>query len=69
MCEKVVDNIGYDFFFFKQKTAYGWGSRDWSSDVCSADLNWKETKTFPKKMHDVKKDGKMSSMKNKTKKS
>src|SRR3546814_6760263 len=24
--------------FFKQKTAYGVGSSDWSSDVCSSDL-------------------------------
>src|SRR5216110_4034635 len=26
------------FFFFKQKTAYEISSRDWSSDVCSSDL-------------------------------
>src|SRR3546814_1250344 len=26
------------FFFFKQKTAYGMGISDWSSDVCSSDL-------------------------------
>jgi len=26
------------FFFFKQKTAYGIGTGDWSSDVCSSDL-------------------------------
>ena len=26
------------FFFFKQKTAYDVVSRDWSSDVCSSDL-------------------------------
>src|SRR3546814_9267201 len=26
------------FFFFKQKTAYEWRIRDWSSDVCSSDL-------------------------------
>ena len=26
------------FFFFKQKTAYEFVSRDWSSDVCSSDL-------------------------------
>ena len=25
-------------FFFKQKTAYEIVSRDWSSDVCSSDL-------------------------------
>src|SRR3546814_8433298 len=28
------------FFFFKQKTAYEMRSSDWSSDVCSSDLNW-----------------------------
>src|SRR6059058_3771831 len=27
------------FFFFKQKTAYEMSLRDWSSDVCSSDLN------------------------------
>ena len=26
------------FFFFKQKTAYGLYQCDWSSDVCSSDL-------------------------------
>src|SRR3546814_2712983 len=26
------------FFFFKQKTAYEWRIGDWSSDVCSSDL-------------------------------
>ena len=29
------------FFFFKQKTAYEIGTGDWSSDVCSSDLNEK----------------------------
>ena len=33
MCDGVV------FFFFKQKTAYEIVSRDWSSDVCSSDLD------------------------------
>ena len=28
------------FFFFKQKTAYEIGTGDWSSDVCSSDLEW-----------------------------
>src|SRR3546814_13618603 len=28
----------YGFFFFKQKTAYGMRISDWSSDVCSSDL-------------------------------
>src|SRR3546814_1805426 len=28
------------FFFFKQKTAYDMRISDWSSDVCSSDLEW-----------------------------
>src|SRR3546814_5355287 len=28
----------YQFFFFKQKTAYEMRISDWSSDVCSSDL-------------------------------
>src|SRR3546814_11022547 len=31
------------FFFFKQKTAYEMRISDWSSDVCSSDLNNSET--------------------------
>ena len=27
-----------EIFFFKQKTAYEIGTGDWSSDVCSSDL-------------------------------
>ncbi len=27
-----------NFFFFKQKTAYEMNPSDWSSDVCSSDL-------------------------------
>src|SRR3546814_7837054 len=30
------------FFFFKQKTAYEMRISDWSSDVCSSDLRFKE---------------------------
>src|SRR3546814_9072010 len=30
--------IHYDFFFFKQKTAYELRISDWSSDLCSSDL-------------------------------
>src|SRR3546814_7905669 len=30
--------VCYDFFFFKQKTAYEMRISDWSSDVCSSDL-------------------------------
>src|SRR5881628_2506389 len=31
------------FFFFKQKTAYEMSVSDWSSDVCSSDLDGKTT--------------------------
>src|SRR3546814_9398182 len=32
--------LGFDiFFFFKQKTAYEMRISDWSSDVCSSDLD------------------------------
>src|SRR3546814_6615459 len=31
--------VVYGFFFFKQKTAYEMRISDWSSDVCSSDLN------------------------------
>src|SRR3546814_5819213 len=40
MCSIVVDVY---FFFFKQKTAYEMRISDWSSDVCSSDLNLSET--------------------------
>src|SRR3546814_20921647 len=29
-------------FFFKQKTAYEMRISDWSSDVCSSDLGWRQ---------------------------
>src|SRR3546814_9015307 len=32
-------NLCVIFFFFKQKTAYEMRISDWSSDVCSSDLN------------------------------
>src|SRR3546814_6026511 len=31
--------ISFRFFFFKQKTAYEMRISDWSSDVCSSDLD------------------------------
>src|SRR3546814_11228683 len=34
------------FFFFKQKTAYEMRISDWSSDVCSSDLDEKDAKTL-----------------------
>src|SRR3546814_7832202 len=33
-----MDNVCLYFFFFKQKTAYEMRISDWSSDVCSSDL-------------------------------
>src|SRR3546814_6580442 len=35
---RVFGLLLYDFFFFKQKTAYEMRISDWSSDVCSSDL-------------------------------
>src|SRR3546814_8895509 len=35
---RVVDGVVAYFFFFKQKTAYEMRISDWSSDVCSSDL-------------------------------
>src|SRR3546814_6010781 len=34
----VVSVVIFDFFFFKQKTAYEMRISDWSSDVCSSEL-------------------------------
>src|SRR3546814_4246179 len=33
------------FFFFKQKTAYEMRISDWSSDVCSSDLPFRDTRS------------------------
>src|SRR3546814_7471715 len=33
-----INMMNYNFFFFKQKTAYDMRISDWSSDVCSSDL-------------------------------
>src|SRR3546814_4410794 len=40
------------FFFFKQKTAYEMRISDWSSDVCSSDLNVERARMF-KEIGDV----------------
>src|SRR3546814_6151335 len=37
--DKLMNDLIDDFFFFKQKTAYELRISDWSSDVCSSDLN------------------------------
>src|SRR3546814_4921297 len=39
--------IYVSFFFFKQKTAYEWRISDWSSDVCSSDLDADDRKLDP----------------------
>ncbi len=41
--------MSYDFlfFFFKQKTAYEMNPSDWSSDVCSSDLDDLYTPKIP----------------------
>ena len=36
----------HSLFFFKQKTAYDIGTGDWSSDVCSSDLQGVLTSYF-----------------------
>src|SRR3546814_2234703 len=38
MCLSVIGSRCCIFFFFKQKTAYDMRISDWSSDVCSSDL-------------------------------
>src|SRR3546814_2825103 len=38
-----TDAFSVDVFFFKQKTAYEMRISDWSSDVCSSDLSFRET--------------------------
>src|SRR3546814_6794769 len=41
MCVLVDEFCGFFFFFFNQKTAYELRISDWSSDVCSSDLNFR----------------------------
>src|SRR3546814_10751378 len=40
VCSVVIRLVFYLFFFFKQKTAYEMRISDWSSDVCSSDLEF-----------------------------
>src|SRR3546814_7762872 len=39
MSASLIDSIIISIFFFKQMTAYEMRISDWSSDVCSSDLN------------------------------
>src|SRR3546814_2931877 len=43
----------YYFFFCKQKTAYEMRISDWSSDVCSSDLNQAQDLRFDHHVHDI----------------
>ena len=40
-----MDELVGEVFFFKQKTAYEIKECDWSSDVCSSDLEFEQLKT------------------------
>src|SRR3546814_7414231 len=39
LCLYQCDVVGYNICFFKQKSAYAMRISDWSSDVCSSDLD------------------------------
>src|SRR3546814_7171984 len=39
VCGVIASVFLFAFFFFKQKTAYEMRISDWSSDVCSSDLD------------------------------
>src|SRR3546814_4247574 len=45
ICFLVVLYVYFFFFFFKQKTEYEMRISDWSSDVCSSDLDEKKERT------------------------
>src|SRR3546814_1831265 len=54
ICVRVLEVYLYlFFFFFKQKTAYEMRISDWSSDVCSSDLQrlWIENRVDPEAVH------------------
>src|SRR3546814_2332528 len=46
----------FNFFFFKQKTAYEMRISDWSSDVCSSDLS-RRVGTLPSHASGADNDG------------
>src|SRR3546814_3491379 len=54
MCEFLLILIIYFFvfFFFKQKTAYEMRISDWSSDVCSSDLQPPTVPTAQRRQQD-----------------
>src|SRR3546814_3118334 len=45
--------VYYVFFFFKQKTAYEMRISDWSSDVCSSDLDYQQDRPGGIRCHSV----------------
>src|SRR3546814_2783473 len=46
----------YCFFFFKQKTAYEMRISDWSSDVCSSDLEQRRALMLPQELMQLPED-------------
>src|SRR3546814_10893169 len=53
LLERVVILEVLWFVFFKQKTAYEMRISDWSSDVCSSDLKWKDYSALVVKPDDL----------------
>src|SRR3546814_8522488 len=45
--------LGVLFFFFKQKTAYEMRISDWSSDVCSSDLELAQMHSTRRRLDEV----------------
>src|SRR3546814_7551333 len=46
-----VRQLSCRFFFFKQKTAYEMRISDWSSDVCSSDLDRRQASPRCRRVH------------------
>src|SRR3546814_3437906 len=51
MVYSVHSFVFFDFFFFKQKTAYEMRISDWSSDVCSSDLQQLNSQRLSQHIH------------------
>src|SRR5207302_3488774 len=45
-CTATASRLRTSFFFFSSRRRHTRFSRDWSSDVCSSDLNLKQTSPF-----------------------
>src|SRR3546814_16026460 len=53
----MTEFINFVFFFFKQKTAYEMRISDWSSDVCSSDLDYEKQKAFVEQEQEAWQEG------------